>query len=81
MVDKLLCQKLEKYFSNFWHCFNSSLKNKPIAASKKCHKDTIKTIPIIRIMSLLIARRAMEDYPINSASSNYSFVATRKDRI
>ena len=43
------------------------------AAKEPYHDD--------RIMSLLIARRAMEDYPINSASSSYSFVATRKDRI
>ena len=43
------------------------------AAKEPYHDD--------RIMSLLISRRAMEDYPINSASSNYSFVATRKDRI
>lgn len=43
------------------------------AAKEPYHDD--------RIMSLMIARRAMEDYPVNSASSNYSFVATRKDRI
>ena len=43
------------------------------AAKEPYHDD--------RIMSLLIARRAMEDYPINSVSVNYSFVATRKDRI
>lgn len=43
------------------------------AAKEPYHDD--------RIMSLMIARRAMEDYPINSASSNYSFVASRKDRI
>lgn len=43
------------------------------AAKEPYHDD--------RIMSLLMAIRAIEDYPINSASSNYSFVATRKDRI
>ena len=43
------------------------------AAKEPYHDD--------RIMSLLIARRAMEDYPINSASSSYSFVVSRKDRI
>ena len=43
------------------------------AAKEPYHDD--------RIMSLLIARRAIEDYPINSAISNYSFVVSRKDRI
>lgn len=52
--------------------------------NKVTHRITYAAVPGAkddRVMSLMIARRAMEDYPVNSASSNYSFVATRKDRI
>ena len=52
---------------------NKTTRRITYAAKEPYHDD--------RIMSLLIARRAMEDYPINSASVSYSFVATRKDRI
>lgn len=43
------------------------------AAKEPYHDD--------RIMSLMIARRAMEDYPSKSLESSYRFIATRKDRI
>ena len=43
------------------------------AAKEPYHDD--------RVMSLMIARRAMEDYPSKSLESSYRFIATRKDRI
>ena len=43
------------------------------AAKEPYHDD--------RVMSLMIALRAKEDYPSKSLESSYRFIATRKDRI
>ena len=43
------------------------------AAKEPYHDD--------RVMALLLARRAMQDYPVKSVTTSYSFIRTRKDRI
>ena len=52
--------------------------------NKVTHRITYAAVPGAkddRVMSLMIARRAMEDYPSKSLESSYRFIATRKDRI
>ena len=52
--------------------------------NKITHRITYAAVPGAkddRVMSLMIARRAMEDYPSKSLESSYRFIATRKDRI
>lgn len=52
--------------------------------NKVTHRITYAAVPGAkddRVMSLLIARRAKEDYPNKSLESSYRFIATRKDRI
>ena len=52
--------------------------------NKITHRITYAAVPGAkddRVMSLMIARRAMEDYPNKSLESSYRFIATRKNRI
>lgn len=52
--------------------------------NKITHRITYAAVPGAkddRVMSLMIARRAMEDYPSKSLESSYRFIATRKNRI
>lgn len=52
--------------------------------NKVTHRITYAAVPGAkddRVMSLLIALRAKEDYPNKSMDSSYRFIATRKDRI
>ena len=52
--------------------------------NKVTHRITYAAVPGAkddRVMSLMIASRAKEDYPNKSLESSYRFIATRKDRI
>ena len=52
--------------------------------NKVTHRITYAAVPGAkddRVMSLMIALRAKEDYPSKSIESSYRFIATRKDRI
>ena len=52
--------------------------------NKVTHRITYAAVPGAkddRVMSLMIARRAKEDYPINSVETNYTFIQTRQNRI
>ena len=65
--------ELYKQMGVFTYKVNKQTRRITYAAKEPYHDD--------RIMSLMIARRAMEDYPNKSLESSYRFIATRKDRI
>ena len=65
--------ELYKQMGVFTYKVNKQTRKITYAAKEPYHDD--------RVMSLMIARRAMEDYPIKSLESSYRFIATRKNRI
>ena len=65
--------ELYKQMGVFTYKISKQTRRITYAAKEPYHDD--------RIMSLMIARRAMEDYPSKSLESSYRFIATRKDRI
>lgn len=65
--------ELYKQMGVFTYKVNKQTRRITYAAKEPYHDD--------RVMSLMIARRAMEDYPSKSLESSYRFIATRKDRI
>ena len=66
-------KELYKQMGVFTYKVNKQTRRITYAAKEPYHDD--------RVMSLMIARRAMEDYPNKSLESSYRFIATRKDRI
>ena len=66
-------KELYKQMGVFTYKVNKQTRRITYAAKEPYHDD--------RVMSLMIARRAMEDYPSKSLESSYRFIATRKDRI
>ena len=66
-------KELYKQMGVFTYKVNKQTRRITYAAKEPYHDD--------RVMSLMIARRAMEDYPNKSIESSYRFIATRKDRI
>ena len=66
-------KELYKQMGVFTYKVNKQTRRLTYAAKEPYHDD--------RVMSLMIARRAMEDYPSKSLESSYRFIATRKDRI
>ena len=66
-------KELYKQMGVFTYKINKQTRRITYAAKEPYHDD--------RVMSLMIARRAMEDYPNKSLESSYRFIATRKDRI
>ena len=66
-------KELYKQMGVFTYKVNKQTRRITYAAKEPYHDD--------RVMSLMIARRAMEDYPSKSIESSYRFIATRKDRI
>lgn len=66
-------KELYKQMGVFTYKVNKQTRRITYAAKEPYHDD--------RIMSLMIARRAMEDYPSKSLESSYRFIATRKNRI
>ena len=65
--------ELYKQMGVFTYKISKQTRRLTYAAKEPYHDD--------RVMSLMIARRAMEDYPSKSIESSYRFIATRKDRI
>lgn len=65
--------ELYKQMGVFTYKISKQTRRLTYAAKEPYHDD--------RVMSLMIARRAMEDYPNKSLESSYRFIATRKDRI
>lgn len=65
--------ELYKQMGVFTYKISKQTRRITYAAKEPYHDD--------RVMSLMIARRAMEDYPSKSLESSYRFIATRKDRI
>ena len=65
--------ELYKQMGVFTYKISKQTRRITYAAKEPYHDD--------RVMSLMIARRAMEDYPNKSLESSYRFIATRKDRI
>lgn len=66
-------KELYKQMGVFTYKVNKQTRRITYAAKEPYHDD--------RIMSLMIARRAMEDYPSKSIQSSYTFIGTRPDRI
>lgn len=65
--------ELYKQMGVFTYKISKQTRRITYAAKEPYHDD--------RVMSLMIALRAMEDYPSKSLESSYRFIATRKDRI
>ena len=65
--------ELYKQMGVFTYKISKQTRRITYAAKEPYHDD--------RVMSLMIARRAMEDYPSKSLESSYRFVATRKNII
>ena len=66
-------KELYKQMGVFSYRISKQTRRITYAAKEPYHDD--------RIMSLMIALRAKEDYPSKSLESSYRFIATRKDRI
>lgn len=66
-------KELYKQMGVFTYKVNKNTHRITYAAKEPYHDD--------RVMSLLIALRAKEDYPNKSMDSSYRFIASRKDRI
>lgn len=66
-------KELYKQMGVFTYKVNKQTRRITYAAKEPYHDD--------RVMSLMIALRAKEDYPSKSLESSYRFIATRKDRI
>lgn len=66
-------KELYKQMGVFTYKVNKQTRRITYAAKEPYHDD--------RIMSLLIARRAMEDYPIKNVETSYKFIQTRQNRI
>ena len=65
--------ELYKQMGVFTYKISKHTRKITYAAKEPYHDD--------RVMSLMIALRAKEDYPSKSLESSYRFIATRKDRI
>ena len=65
--------ELYKQMGVFTYKISKQTRRITYAAKEPYHDD--------RVMSLMIALRAKEDYPSKSLESSYRFIATRKDRI
>ena len=65
--------ELYKQMGVFTYKISKQTRRISYAAKEPYHDD--------RVMSLMIALRAKEDYPNKSLESSYRFIATRKDRI
>ena len=65
--------ELYKQMGVFTYKISKQTRRITYAAKEPYHDD--------RVMSLMIALRAKEDYPSKSIESSYRFIATRKDRI
>ena len=65
--------ELYKQMGVFTYKISKQTRRLTYAAKEPYHDD--------RVMSLMIALRAKEDYPSKSLESSYRFIATRKDRI
>lgn len=65
--------ELYKQMGVFTYKISKQTRRITYAAKEPYHDD--------RVMSLMIALRAKEDYPNKSLESSYRFIATRKDRI
>lgn len=65
--------ELYKQLGVFTYKISKQTRRLTYAAKEPYHDD--------RVMSLMIALRAKEDYPNKSLESSYRFIATRKDRI
>ena len=65
--------ELYKQMGVFTYKISKQTRRITYAAKEPYHDD--------RVMSLMIALRAKEDYPNKSIESSYRFIATRKDRI
>ena len=65
--------ELYKQMGVFTYKISKQTRRITYAAKEPYHDD--------RVMSLMIALRANEDYPVKSLESSYRFIATRKDRI
>lgn len=65
--------ELYKQMGVFTYKISKQTRRITYAAKEPYHDD--------RVMSLMIARRAMEDYPSKSLESSYRFIATRKNII
>lgn len=65
--------ELYKQMGVFTYKISKQTRRISYAAKEPYHDD--------RVMSLMIALRAKEDYPSKSLESSYRFIATRKDRI
>ena len=65
--------ELYKQMGVFTYKISKQTRRLTYAAKEPYHDD--------RVMSLMIALRAKEDYPSKSIESSYRFIATRKDRI
>ena len=65
--------ELYKQMGVFTYKISKQTRRLTYAAKEPYHDD--------RVMSLMIALRAKEDYPNKSLESSYRFIATRKDRI
>lgn len=66
-------KELYQQFGVFTYKVNKQTRRISYAAKEPHHDD--------RIMSLMLARRAMEDYPVNGVSSKYTFIQSRRNRI
>ena len=65
--------ELYKQMGVFTYKISKQTRRITYSAKEPYHDD--------RVMSLMIALRAKEDYPSKSLESSYRFIATRKDRI
>lgn len=65
--------ELYKQMGVFTYKVNKQTRRITYAAKEPYHDD--------RVMSLMIARRAKEDYPIKNVETSYKFIQTRQNRI
>ena len=65
--------ELYKQMGVFTYKVNRQTRRVSYAAKEPYHDD--------RVMALLLAKRAKQDYPVATVSSSYSFIQSRRDRI
>lgn len=65
--------ELYKQMGVFTYKVNRQTRRISYAAKEPYHDD--------RVMALLLAKRAKQDYPVATVSSSYSFIQSRRDRI